>query len=304
MKQIYFILSLIVLLFFFGSCEKSIFCKNGSGEVISQDRSINNFTEIDFQIAGDLIIKQSDTLAITVEAQENLINEIETVVKDNKLIIKTDGCIKTKEPVTISLSMPDLNKISVSGSGNVTQIGDLNFNSLQLTISGSGKITLNDIYVTHSLDNNISGSGNITLSNCVATEAVSNNISGSGRIYISKLNTLKLDNSITGSGDIIISDMNNCKNSTSSIVSSGDISISAFDTLSTNKIDITGSGDVHNRDLPALDVNVTISGSGSAFVDAQNKLDVNIVSSGSVHYTGIPVINVNITGSGSLINDN
>lgn len=80
-----FVLSLVLG---FSSCEKSIFCKNGSGEVLTEERSVSNFTQIDYAIPGELIITQSDTISVTIEAQENLIPDIETNIEGNVLEIK------------------------------------------------------------------------------------------------------------------------------------------------------------------------------------------------------------------------
>jgi len=283
MKLNILFVSVILITFSLTSCEKSIFCKKGSGDVIAQSRSINNFQEIDLSISGDLILIQSDTLNIIVEAQENLISEIETVVKNNYLTIKTDGCIKTDKPIKIYVYVPELTRISLSGSGNITQEGNWDFTELNLNISGSGNISLENCTISGKLENNITGSGNIVLSNFIASEIINN---------------------IVGSGDILISSINNLTTANNTITGSGDISLSSTDTIQTNNVKIIGDGDIHSRDFAAEDVDCRIDGSGNAFVNAINNLNVNITGSGNVYYVGRPLIDVNVTGSGSIINNN
>lgn len=284
MKKSLFFVGIIIFTSFFYSCQKSIFCKNGKGEIVSDSRTVNNFEEIEFAIPGDLILKQSATIEITIEAQENLIDEIETNVSSEKLKIKTNGCIDSDKPIKVYISAPTLSHIDLAGSGNVYQEGDWNFNNIQLILTGSGNITFENIVVEGSLSNKLVGSGNILLNNPI----VSGNI----------------ENKLIGSGNIDLNDLNGGENLINRIEGSGDISISSIDTCFLNDIDIIGDGNVHTSDLPSRNVEVRIDGSGHAFVNAIENLDVTITGSGNVYYIGNPEFNVSITGSGELINDN
>ncbi len=275
-------------IFFFAicliSCEKRIFCKKGEGDVISVTRTVSDFKKIDFKIDGDLIIRQSDTLEITIEAQENLVNEIETNVNGETLEIETDGCIKTDQKIRVYVKCPDLNSIDILGSGDVYHLKEWTFSNLDLIITGSGNIRLENIIVENGLNTEILGSGNIILNNP--------QISGN------------LNNLITGSGNIIITDMSKANEVENKIEGSGDISISSVDTLDFHNARITGDGDIQTRDLYAKNVEVRIDGSGNAFVNAINSLIVKIYGSGNVYYTGNPLVDVEISGSGRLVNDN
>ena len=65
-------------------------------------------------------------------------------------------------------------------------------------------------------------------------------------------------------------------------------------------VDGSGSTDVKCFDLKAENVNVEISGAGSAQVFASVKLDVRVSGSGDIRYKGNPSINQHISGAGSV----
>jgi hypothetical protein len=61
---------------------------------------------------------------------------------------------------------------------------------------------------------------------------------------------------------------------------------------------VSGSGNIHAFDLKAVNSEVTISGSGTAYLDARDHLKVNISGSGNVYYQGTPEVDSHISGSG------
>ncbi len=284
MKNLFLLTFTIAIIFSLTSCFDSVFCKQGTGKVIVEERKTENFSTIIFNLSGDLYIKQSDTVSITVEAQENLLNEIKTDVGGDVLEIYTNRCIKSDDPVKIFVSVPKLWEIESNGSGNIYQNGFWNFNHLRNTLNGSGNIELNNVQINKNLYNKNNGSGNIILNNINVTNTLSN--------------------IIVGSGDIIGKNIISTQNTKAEITGSGYISISSDDTCNLIEISITGSGNLNKADFPANNVKITSEGSGDVFVSAIEKLEAEIIGSGDIFYTGNPVINLTKTGSGNLINDN
>lgn len=68
--------------------------------------------------------------------------------------------------------------------------------------------------------------------------------------------------------------------------------------------EIPGSGKIKAYHLELDECYASISGSGDMYVFVYDFLDANISGSGNILYRGNPRINVRITGSGSLINNN
>ncbi|MEA3452244.1 MAG: DUF2807 domain-containing protein [Bacteroidota bacterium] len=283
MKKSRIFLLLLIIPLFFSSCEKYIFCKKGDGEIIHQERTLKNFSQIDFGIPGKLVITQSDVYSVEVVASQNLVNEIKTEVIGAKLKIRTDGCIKTDDSLYVFVSVPVLTELNVLGAGSIVQEGDWNFEGLSLIIEGTGTINLSGFVCDGNIENRILGTGSIALKNFLVSS---------------------IDNTIIGTGDIIMINADSCTSSVSEIIGSGDISLSSNDTLETNNITISGDGDLHFFEVYSKNVDVKISGTGSAYVSVLDNLDVNIIGGGNVHYIGNPQMNIDISGTGHIINDN
>jgi len=65
-------------------------------------------------------------------------------------------------------------------------------------------------------------------------------------------------------------------------------------------IEIAGSGKAQAKELLSENANVSIAGSGNAYVNASSKLEVHVAGSGDVYYLGKPQITSHIAGSGSV----
>jgi hypothetical protein len=66
---------------------------------------------------------------------------------------------------------------------------------------------------------------------------------------------------------------------------------------------LSDAGDFDAFDLVAGDVEIDLSGAGSARVYATEKLDVSISGAGTVKYRGDPEVHKQISGLGSLKRD-
>jgi hypothetical protein len=69
------------------------------------------------------------------------------------------------------------------------------------------------------------------------------------------------------------------------------------------RMQLSGAGDFDAFDLVARDVEIDLSGAGSARVYATEQLDVSISGAGSVKYRGDPDVHKHISGLGSLKRD-
>ena len=69
-------------------------------------------------------------------------------------------------------------------------------------------------------------------------------------------------------------------------------------------VHLSGTGSYYGFNLNTDDCKVSISGTGSAEVTANSKLDVTISGIGSVFYKGNPQIHNSISGTGKLVSSN
>lgn len=204
------------------------------GDLEKQDREVDSFTEIELRISADVYVTQGKTQKLTIEASKDDLEEIETVVSDNELTIKTESWRRNLGTVNIYITMPVIEGFDISGSGKIMAQNDFSVNDIELEVSGSGDIEIGKI-TAKDVDSEISGSGSITIKdgNCSGLDG---EISGSGKIYAFGLKANKVDCEISGSGK--------CE-------------ITAVERL---EADITGSGKIYYKGKPVI--NSDISGSG------------------------------------------
>lgn len=272
-------------------------CLDGSGPVMGEVRSINDFTGINNTGSFDVYVSQSDEFYVEVIAQENLFPIIETYVSGYTLIIETKNgsCYRSSSPVEVHVSLPELEVVRLTGSGKVfidvadTQIfecsnsgsGIINIESViaqgfSLSNSGSGTVDVLESYVNE-MSMIQSGSGTIEGGTIYESNEVTIRHSASGRLRSVIVDGTMVNTILSGSGKIDLA---------------GETSEADFTLNSSGKIDAL--------DLMAADVEATSTGSGKIFVYATELLKATITGSGDIIYRGDPTINFQITGSGSL----
>jgi len=207
----------------------------GSGNVVTEERQVSGFDKVEINGAGELYIEQGETEALTVEADDNVMEYITTeVVGDTlELKIKPNFNIMFSSKIVYRLTVKELRGISISGSGKVVSSA-LTTDDLLISTSGSGKFEFDDLQAD-SLTASTGGSGEFLLKGKVNDVKVT--ISGSGKFNCPDLETTSTDINITGSGEV---------------------TSWASDQLN---IRISGSGSVRYYGSP--EVNQSIAGSGS-----------------------------------------
>jgi hypothetical protein len=170
----------------------------GSGNVVSESRTVSGFTKVDLSGAGDVIIEQNGTEALTIEAEDNLIPKLTSEVVNGTLRLgeKSNLTIHLTKPVTYRVSMKDVSGLMISGSGTVTA-STITAPSLAVDLSGSGKITVGG--TVEQQDLKISGSGEYRAKD-LQTKVASAEISGSGNATVTVSD--KLDAQLSGSGQL------------------------------------------------------------------------------------------------------
>ncbi len=206
----------------------------GEGKVVKKTVELDKFTSIGLAIAADVIVTQGNSQEVTIHAQQNILDNIKTEVRNGNWEITYKENVKEADRVIVYITMKKLDGAYISGSGKIkgTNVFDRS-DDLEFAVSGSGDIELE--VETSDIQSAISGSGDIILSGNANTQEVA--ISGSGGISAYDLKTDKASISISGSGQ--------CKVNVSSSL----------------EVSIAGSGDVYYKGNPAkLDSSIVGSG--------------------------------------------
>jgi hypothetical protein len=138
-----FIVATITALLF-ASCNFNVNTIEGSGNVTTEKRIVEgDFTKISVSNAIELVVEQSDTTEIIVEADDNIQKEIITKVENGTLIIKSrHGTFRdTKRKVTVKT--PKIDKLEASSASTVSSKGLLQGENLDLETSSASTMDLN-----------------------------------------------------------------------------------------------------------------------------------------------------------------
>lgn len=235
MKLIY-ILPIFAILFL--SCDKDDICTRGNGPVIKKEIFLSAITAINASTSGDVIIKQGPVQKVEIEAQSNIIDEVSRNVVNGKWNIGFDHCVSLRKGMTVYITVPQLNEIKSTGSGDLQSASFFNFQDLDLDVTGSGDVSLDmhvdDLTVTQT------GSGDVVLSGEADTQLIQ--VTGSGDYKAFNLISKNTEVTLTGSGDGRVYASTSLR---VSISGSGDLEYKGSPTIYSYKS--TGSGKLVNK---------------------------------------------------------
>lgn len=170
---------------------------NGSGNVVTENRSVVSFSGIDLRCSANVIFMQGEEQSVKVEAEDNIISHITTEVEGGELIVGTDGKrINAHKDITVYVTVKELCLLELSGSGNMTGTNYINCDNMTMSVSGSGNIKADIRALTMKVM--VSGSGNLEVSGAATSCDI--RIAGSGNVNARNLQVMNSSVSIPGSG--------------------------------------------------------------------------------------------------------
>lgn len=224
----------------------------GSGNVISEDRSVSEFNKVDKRGRGNLVIELGDEETLRVEAEDNLIEYIETHVNDRTLVIsvRPDVDMYETEEIRYYLTVRSLDTISVSGIGDVN-IPAMEADHFSAEINSFGDLMIGDLE-TGSLSVDINSFGGLIIEN-LNTEQLSVDMSGAGNLVIHGGRVSKQDVNISSLGDYKASELASHE-AEIHLSSLGSATVRVRDHL---MVEISSKGAVHYYGDPEVDANVS-----------------------------------------------
>jgi len=243
---------------------------------------VDSFTRIAFRTAGKLYLRQGSPQKVEVEGDQKFIDEeLEVKVEGDKLTIGRESNWGMNwgndddERITVYVTVPNIEGVSVSGSGDLLGETKITTSRLNLAVSGSGTLTL-DADVSGDVDADLSGSGKLNLKG--KCRELDSHVSGSGKMDVALTIAERASFGVSGSGKV-----------------------TASGTAQDAKATISGSGKVLAQNLVVDRCDIRISGSGGVEINVTKELDANISGSGSVGYKGNPAhVNSHSSGSGNV----
>lgn len=241
MKFSYALLSVLLTFSFLTvSCDDVFFGISGSGQVISENRIVANFDNIEMDIAGNVEITKDSIISVEISDYENLLPHISTFVSGHTLVLRYEprNLNVRHSAAGIKISVPSMSDITVNGSGRI--LLSSGFDHLKtITISGSGEVNVPETFDTPDLAILISGSGKATLNG--NTDHLNINVSGSGNIHCYNLVAKDATCLISGSGNAFLYVVQNLH---ATISGSGNLTYMGNPAVT---VSISGSGHIYSR---------------------------------------------------------
>jgi hypothetical protein len=211
----------------------------GSGNVETETREVRGFDQVSLSGQGEIILTQGEREALEIEAEDNIIEVIETEVRGDTLHIGTrnNTLLQPTEPVRFYLTMDQIDGLEVSGSGDITA-DSVDADHLTMEISGSGNMNI-DSLIADSLEVDISGSGHVEAEGRVPDQEIE--ISGSGNYEAADLEGETVDVKVSGSGEATV-----WANEALNVDISGSGQVNYYGNPAVNQ-DISGSGELNSR---------------------------------------------------------
>lgn len=244
---------------------KSAFGSNavqGNGQVLSEQRAVSAAVD-GIDIGGSMIVtvRVGQAPSLTVEGDSNLLPLLITDASGGTLRVRTDGSVRTSNPLRVTLTVPRLRQAEASGSGRL-QVSGLNGGDFQLRLNGSREVEIAGRVDRFDVRLNGSGSMNANALDSAATDATLN---GSGRLQLGRLQGQSLALEQYGSG-----------------------SATASGSVERLRVRLSGSGSADLAGLTSRDADISTNGSGSVTATASGSLVAGSNGSGSITVYGNP----------------
>ena len=227
----------------------------GSGEVIEDARRVSGISRVRVANQGDLFIALGSEEKLVIEAEDNLLEYIESDVRGGELVLSTRSSanIRNTKPIRYYLTVINLDGLSVSSSGTI-EAPELQSNKFSIVISSSGDIKIDGLMV-NDLDVKITSSGSTSIE-MLDAERLEVLISSSGKLTIQEGEVDEQDIMITSSGDYEAGNLVSQRTEVR-LSSSGNATVQVKDEL---RGSLSSSGNLFYYGNPTVNVSQSSSG--------------------------------------------
>jgi len=190
-----------VLLFSLASCNS--FGKKGNGNVVISVREISPFTKISIDGIFPVELSQDGGKEfVKVETDQNLQNLISVKNDGDELIVETKEktSIRRSTKMKVYINVKDLSELEFNSVGNLTTVGTLKLDSLELNSQSVGKLELS--LEANYLHADLESVGTTILKGSVREARINNKSVGALSAFDLKAGTMMIHNTALGSAEI------------------------------------------------------------------------------------------------------
>jgi len=177
----------------------------GSGVVKTETRQISDFDSIVVEYPADITVRQGKSESITIEADDNLLPQLGTEVRNGTLYFESTERdwrerVNPTKPVLVTITVVELSQVQFPSAGKML-IDGLQTDSLEISVSGAGDVTLKDLE-TDKLGFSLSGAGNVNADG--VAKSLQLRISGLGNFNGGDLQSQDAEVRISGAGSATV----------------------------------------------------------------------------------------------------
>jgi len=275
-----FLVLLTLMTMLFTGCS-AIFRVVEIGEIVEKTYDFKDFTNVEFSGGYQYKVKQSDSYSVFVASHENLIKRLNIHQSGDTLYIGFKSNVYNEADTMVTVVMPKLEKLVVSGACKGSATGFNSTGDLEIKTYGDSELNMNIKAGKTGLD--ISGSSEITGDLTSADTQVE--LSGASHLNMS-LKTSKTTITVSGDSEVTGDLQALAFQLTLSGASKCELNGSAGNTV----IEASGSSEMNSKDLILQSADVKLTGASYADIYTDGTLDVNVSGASTLNYTGNPTI--------------
>ena len=277
MKKYALIQTLLIVLLV-TSCSARIM--RGSGNIIMEARQVSGFDQVSVCCGMQLVVAQGSAEALEIQADDNLLPEITSVVAGDELVIEfQDSFLETSyrpsQPVQVFVTVQSLEGLDVSGGGRL-EATDLRTDGLAVSLSGGSRGDLERV---------------------MAPDKVVVEVSGGGRFQAEQIEASSLELNLSGGSEAMIASV---EAETFILENSGGGNALIAGQASEQVIELSGASDYDAPDLLSQTATIEMSGGGNARLWVVDSLIADLSGGSQAEYYGDPVVTENLSGGSRL----
>lgn len=175
---------LLVASLLFTACSED--CVKGEGNRERDYRSPGAFNKLQTTLTGRVRINQDTSLSeneVVLEAQENVLEVLETIVEDSTLIVGVNDfeCLSEHKDIVVNVAVKSLESLTLFDLGRVETSSLIDAPTFTVTINGNAKADL--LLKVNSLRTVMNGSGEVVYRGEAQNHEINHNGPGSVRAY-------------------------------------------------------------------------------------------------------------------------
>jgi hypothetical protein len=164
----------------------------------TEARKVGDFHAVELRGTADVVVAIGKDTRVDASGEPDLLPRLVTETKDGVLIVDTRGRLPSNNHLRVTITTPDLDGATISGTGDL-HISGISNAKLEARLSGTGDLVISG--ATGAVRAQVSGTGDLRLKDLTA-KSVYVDVNGTGEaiVYASQ----SVDARLSGTGDISV----------------------------------------------------------------------------------------------------